>query len=488
MSSLRNKIILTYGISILALLLMAILVYTDLKYLQLQIVETENIRLLQSSIQQIQNQEENLLLHRTANANFLLLEEIENTRNILNRYRASFEALAVTGELATLTSSLQRYSEVLNELVEATGNDEDLLRDELRTTSEAINNSARQLGQRHHRLLTKVTDVVSLTLAIALTVIILICIASAFFVIRHVIRPIRTLEHQLDAVADGEMNKLTLVSQEAEIQSFVQHFNTMLDRLRSQQNQLRHHEKAAALGVLVSGVAHELNNPLSNISTSVQLLLEDDNTRPEIRQQWLTHVDSETERARRIVRRLLDSVRQTSHQVQSMTAAELVRSATSLIHRQLDPGIFIDIEDVSESTIHVHRERFQQVFINLIRNAVDAGAKNICIFGDTTTWNDSKPDSTELVAGEVEIVSEAEALMLFTIVDDGPGIPEENLPQLFTPFFTTKTGGEGTGLGLYLVHEIVEEHDGCIAVENRKEGGTQFLIWLPMTEKEEHNE
>lgn len=483
MNSLRNKIIFIYGNLILVLLLLAILVYTDLKYLQSQIVETENIRLLQSSTLQIQNKEENLLLQKTTDANFQLFEQVENTRNLLNRSRPTFEELADSDKLDALDNKLQRYSEVLDELVETNYDNKQRLRDELRVTSDAINNTVLQFGQQHHLLLTKVTDGVSLTLVLALTVITLISIASAFFVIRHLIRPIRALEHQLDAVADGDMSKLTLVSKDAELQSFVQHFNTMLDRLRSHQSQLRHHEKAAALGVLVSGVAHELNNPLSNISTSVQLLLEDDDTRPETRQQWLTHVDSETERARRIVRRLLDSVRQTSHEVQSMTAAELVRSATTLIHRQLDPSIFIDIEDVSESTINVNRERFQQVFINLIRNAVDASAKNIWVFGDTTTWDDSRPDNIELVEGEVEIVSEARELMLFTIADDGPGIPDENLSQLFTPFFTTKVGGEGTGLGLYLVHEIVEEHDGCITVENREAGGTQFLIWIPITEE-----
>ena len=81
-------------------------------------------------------------------------------------------------------------------------------------------------------------------------------------------------------------------------------------------------------------------------------------------------------------------------------------------------------------------------------------------------------------------VSSAEQVMLFTIADDGPGIPEENLTQLFTPFFTTKKEGEGTGLGLYLVEEIIQEHDGCITVENRETEGTQFLIWIPVSQEE----
>lgn len=485
MNSLRSKIILSYSISIFALLFASLVVYVDLKSLLLQIIENENINVLLYSTQQMQNHEENLLLHRTTDAYFLLRAQVDSTHDNFIKFRPSFENLAESNELDKLDSNLRYYKRLLEEVNDIDGQQiQKKQQDALRATSEFISNIIRQLSQRHHVLLSEITELVLITIAIGLLVATLVSIGSAIFVIRRVIRPIRLLEKQLDAVADGELSKLTLTTRDTEIQSFVKHFNTMLDRLRAQQSQLRHHEKAAALGVLVSGVAHELNNPLSNISTSVQLLLEDEHQNPDLHKQWLAHVDSESERARRIVRRLLDSVRQPSTSIQSISAARLVRSATMLVHRQIDPGIFIDIEDVSDSCINVNLERFQQVFINLIHNAVDAGAGNIWIFGDTTTWDDSKPADTESVQGDISSISEAEELMLFTIADDGPGIPEDNLSQVFTPFFTTKTSGEGTGLGLYLVHEIVEEHDGCISVENRSDGGTQFLIWLPIAKKD----
>ena len=69
--------------------------------------------------------------------------------------------------------------------------------------------------------------------------------------------------------------------------------------------------------------------------------------------------------------------------------------------------------------------------------------------------------------------------MLLHVEDDGPGIRPDHLAKVFDPFFTTQSGGEGTGLGLYLVEEIISEHGGCISVENRAEGGTRFSIWLP---------
>ena len=485
MSSLRDKIISSYSLSNLAIITIALIVFADLNYLHNQITEGENVKDLLSATQQLQNDERNLYQCQEPDAYNRLHSQLDKTEGMYTQFRPIFEEVVDNEELDTLSQRLDNYRVLLESMQDQC--DTELLeaQTELLFTSEAISQQVRDFGRRHHKLLSQTTQLASWTLVIALSLVVVMGIVSALFVVRQVIRPIVTLERQLDAVADGEEKKLSLVSGDIEIQSFVQHFNSMLDRLRTQQRQLRHHEKPAALGVLVSGVAHELNNPLSNISTSVQLLLEDDgSTSKELQRQWLTHVDSETDRARRIVRRLLDSVRQPTLNIQSWSASDVVRSAVLLIHRQIDPSIFLHIEDVPATCIQVDRERMQQLFINLIRNAVAAGSKNIWIFADTTTWEESVPDDIEHIHGEVSTISENEQILLFTIADDGAGIPEDHLPHLFTPFFTTQSGGEGTGLGLYLVKEIVDEHHGCITAENRTDGGTQFLIWLPVAEEE----
>jgi signal transduction histidine kinase len=299
--------------------------------------------------------------------------------------------------------------------------------------------------------------------------------------VHRVVRPLRQLEKQLDQLAESKIQTLTLPSRDKEIESFVFHFNSMLEQLREQQNQMRRHERAAALGVLVSGVAHELNNPLSNISTSVQLLIEDDGrTRRDLCKQWLSHIDGESERARRIVRRLLDTVRHSNQQMQLMSAAELVRAAVLLIHRQMPADLFLHIEDIHEGMLLVDRDRMKQVFINLIRNAAHAGARNIWVTGRETTWKESRPVNTNSMAGDTTGISRSTQVMLMRVDDDGPGIPPDHLAQIFDPFFTTQSGGEGTGLGLYLVEEIINEHRGCISAENRPGGGARFSIWLPL--------
>jgi signal transduction histidine kinase len=483
MSSLRKKIIFAFSLSNIAILAIALTVYADLTLLRDQIVNSEKLRQFLSATQQVKNHEEILLLYQTPESYYLLAEQVEHTKKLFTEYRSLLDGVVGTQQTRKLNDLLEEYRDQIDYLESLDTSEHTSIASLLSDLSQEIWEIVRRVTIHHHESLSRNAHLLSWILVITLAIVIFMGVISALFVSRQVVQPISALEKQLDAVADGKKNKLTLVSNNIEIQSFVQHFNNMLYKQRAQQSQIRHQEKAAALGVLVSGVAHELNNPLSNISTSVQLLMEGDSD-PELSKQWLSHVDSETERARRIVRRLLDSVRQPKLQLQSIKSSDLVNSSVLLIHRQLDPSIFLHIEDVADTPIKVDRERMQQVFINLIRNAVAAGASNIWVFGEPTTWADSSPEDIERVQGNLSAVSSASQVMLFMIADDGPGIPEENLSQLFTPFFTTKKEGEGTGLGLYLVEEIIQEHDGCITVENRETEGTQFLIWLPVAQEE----
>ena len=481
MTSLRSKILTSYGLSKGALLIFVAVVIADLHYMQTHIVEGESVDELYVASQNIRRDEKNLFLYHDPKDLQELQLQLEVARSALDEGDRVFTAIAGPEELQQLARVLQRYNDQLNEYTGLDPAERAFRQDDIRATGHQLSLLTQDVAQRQRAILTETTRVAAKTLMAASATVILIGLVSAMFMVRRVVRPLAQLENQLDQLAEDNVQMLTLPSNDKEIQSFVFHFNTMLEQIREHQNQLRRHERAAALGVLVSGVAHELNNPLSNISTSVQLLMEDDGTtRADLREQWLSHIDGETERARRIVRRLLDTVRQPTQQMQLLGAAELVRAATLLIHRQLPQDVFLHIEDVADGILLVDRDRMQQVFINLIRNATHAGAKNIWITGRQSTWKECKPVNTSNLAGDTLGLSRSAHVMLIQVADDGPGIPPEHLPKLFDPFFTTQAGGEGTGLGLYLVEEIINEHRGCIAVENRPEGGARFSIWLPL--------
>jgi signal transduction histidine kinase len=304
-------------------------------------------------------------------------------------------------------------------------------------------------------------------------------LAGGLFLVRRVVRPMRELETGLRAIDEGRARALPMSAGDQEIKSFVTAFNAMLKNMRQQQDQARRNEKAAALGVLVSGVAHELNNPLSNISTSAQLLLEEDEAGDaEMKRLWLTQIDSETERARRIVRRLLDSVRQPKLHRQRLSLADLIQSSLALVNRQLMAGVQVCVGTMAEIEIEVDRERLHQVFINLIKNAADVGARHVSVSARAEAW-DAESGDNALLIGDPAMIAESKAAVRILVEDDGPGIPPELRGHIFDPFFTTRVSGEGTGLGLYLVEEIVSEHGGCIVLEAPACGGTRFSIWLP---------
>lgn len=486
MPSLRGKILTIYGFSKAVLLVFAVVVFADLYFLQTRIVAGEAVTVFREASQEMRRDEKNLFLYDDLASLDQLIVQLDTAEAALTGGRHAFAEIATPDELARVSDLLGEYRAQLMRYpglpLQAHPTQQKLIR----ASGHELSILAETLSRRERAVLAQTVQVAGRTLLAVFVTVLLLGVGSAFFLVRQVVRPLRELESQLDGLAEGHDQLLTLPSRDQEIQSFVHHFNTMLNRLRVQQNQLRHHEKAAALGVLVSGVAHELNNPLSNISTSVQLLMEDgDSVGPELRSEWMTHIDGEAERARRIVRRLLDSVRQPKLNWQAHSVAELIQASLALVNRQLPAGVEVCVGYAPERALWADRDRMHQVFINLLKNAADAGATHIVVGAVETSWADSMPGNVNHLVGEVEPVRKAASVLYIQIDDNGPGIAPDNLAQIFNPFFTTHSAGDGTGLGLYLVEEIVSEHNGCIAVENRAEGGTRFSIWLPLTDAQE---
>lgn len=486
MSSLRGKILTTYAFSKAVLLAFAAAVFGDLYYLQTQIVAGEAVHVFREASQEVRREEKNLFLYHEMDNLEQLTLQIDAAEASLNTGRSAFVGIATARELSHAQNLLNLYRAQLRDYSSQTADTREDKQLMIRNTGRELSDLAQEFSGRERTALAQAVRTASWTLLAVFLTVLLLGIGSALFLVRQVVRPLRELEHQLDGLAEGHDQQLTLPSRDQEVRSFVHHFNTMLNRLRVQQNELRHHEKAAALGVLVSGVAHELNNPLSNISTSVQLLMEDDGSVDSaLHDQWLSHIDGESERARRIVRRLLDSVRQPKLHLQAHSVDELIKASLALVNRQLPDTVAVQIKAAPTSVLWADRERMHQVFINLIKNAADAGATHIDIIASETNWMSSMPANTDHLVGEITPVSRAEQVLNVIIEDDGPGIAPEHLAQIFNPFFTTHSAGDGTGLGLYLVEEIISEHNGCIAVENRADGGTRFRFWLPLHSAQE---
>jgi signal transduction histidine kinase/CheY-like chemotaxis protein len=236
---------------------------------------------------------------------------------------------------------------------------------------------------------------------------------------------------------------------------------TLYENLKLAQQHLIQSEKLSAVGMLVSGVAHELNSPLTSILGYSDLLYaqsRDDSYRKKIEK-----IAGEAQRASKIVQNLLTFARESKADKRPLNINSLIekvlelktypfRSSKIKVRRE----IHSDLGEILADSNQIH-----QVLLNILNNAEHALASN-------------KGDKTILIR-----TSEKEGWAKVAISNNGPAIPEENLKKIFLPFFTTKEIGRGTGLGLSICYGIIKEHKGRIAVENSREGVT-FTIELPI--------
>jgi two-component system, NtrC family, sensor kinase len=233
--------------------------------------------------------------------------------------------------------------------------------------------------------------------------------------------------------------------------------------------QIIQNDKMASIGQLVSGVAHELNNPLTSIAGLSELLLERAAYR-DLPREHLRVIHDQAERAGRIVRNLLTFARKGVAEKTAVDLNDVVSRTSLLILYELElHGIELSSELSPEPVIVLgDRYELQQVLLNLVTNAVQA----------VSGVEPGKRRLITLATGR----SPGEAVL--RVRDTGPGVPSHLVPYLFTPFFTTKGPGEGTGLGLSLSYGLVKAHGGALTYEPPPEGGAEFRVTLPLCEAE----
>jgi signal transduction histidine kinase len=246
-----------------------------------------------------------------------------------------------------------------------------------------------------------------------------------------------------------------------EIGELTSSFNSMLDTLQMTQDQLVQSEKLASLGQLAAGVAHELNNPLGTILLYSDILLKDAGPESQMRED-LEVIVEETKRCKGIVAALLEFARQNQVVARPTDLNALILSVIEVERKRYeDKPVEISHKLVAElPKIQADYAQIMQVLVNLIENAVDA-----------------MPTGGKVM---VRTLKEPAGMVTIEIVDNGTGISSEDLKKLFTPFFTTKPIGMGTGLGLPIVYGIVKMHRGQIVVRSEVNQGTTFIIQLPI--------
>ena len=302
--------------------------------------------------------------------------------------------------------------------------------------------------------------------------------------------PLSDLESGAQRLAAGNLDLPIPVRSSDEFGELASSFNTMTEALRGSRAELRdwartleqkvetrtqelhraqaetmRGEKLASVGLLASGVAHELNNPLTGILTFSHLLRQKmPDKSPDAEDMDL--VIRETKRCAGIIKRLLDFAREKPPEKNFADLNRIIEDTIRLVER---PAHLRDIQitvnlDRTLPPIWIDADQIKQVIMNMLVNAQHAVEEK----GGITV-------STRRVSEK-----DGEPMVEVSIVDTGCGIPEENLRRIFDPFFTSKKMGMGTGLGLSVSHGIVEAHGGRIEVESKEAEGSTFRVFLPL--------
>ncbi|HEU4734490.1 MAG TPA: ATP-binding protein [Kofleriaceae bacterium] len=307
------------------------------------------------------------------------------------------------------------------------------------------------------------------------------------FAMRLVSRPITKLLRGIDDVAKGDLSHVILSERDDEIGAIATRFNEMTFSLRESRGETQRQneaklaleqrlgqtEKLATLGQLAAEIAHEVGTPLNVIAgraRSIQRKSKD----PEVVEKNAGIIAEQTARITRIIQRLLDFTRR---KVGATTPAEVNLNDITYSTLELLAGQFasarikVRFERTGQSTLVAgDSDRLQQVLINLLLNAVQAMPDGGALVVETAAVRRTRPGLEG--SAEQDFVS-------ITVSDTGVGIPADIKDRIFDPFYTTKEGQGGTGLGLAVVSGIVKEHDGWIDVDDAKAGGTVFRVFLP---------
>lgn len=415
-------------------------------------------------IQQARRFEKNYFLYHTNLTD--ALDHVRTARGILESEHENITRVVGPSEVATITNHLARYEQLLQALQRAErpspyGNTEL----ELREHGAAMVSEA-------ERLVTKEREAVNSMLAVSehvpLAFLFLLLLLIAYFALliaRQVLAPLKRMVDASRRIADGDLTPIRPAKKyRDEFSQLAMAMNHMMLQLVRRQEMLVQAHKLKAVGTLTAGVAHELNNPINNIMLTADALREDyfelsDNERLDMAKDLV----NQSERAQRIVRNLLDFARESEIEAEAHHVPDIIEDTLRLATNQIKLAKAKVKGEVAANLPPVYgdRRQLEQVFLNLVLNALDAmpGGGTLTISCDTT------PDR-EFVCVE------------FT--DTGVGIAEQNLSDIFHPFFTTKPDAKGTGLGLSVSLGIIRQHGGDIKVRSEVGKGTTFSVFLPV--------
>jgi len=469
--SLRRKVII--GATVVYLFMVATILgsYYFTRSLEHKISYLEDVSKLEESVLEIRRFEKNYFLYGDRESLTTALYHLKRVEALLDKNGKKLEALSSPQRMAAFRESLTQYERLLPQCsgpgaMERLPAGQEARPDcdySIRKIGSSMAQFAEEVARRKRDSIKETMGVTVKLPVLGLVVVGCGLVAIGSFLFSKVTRSLRLLELGTGKIARGSFEPIEPLPVERDIRNILIAFNSMAAQLQDREEQLVQSKKLAALGTMLAGVAHEVNNPLSNISSSCEILLEElDVADKKFQRKLLKKVLEQVERARTLILNLLEFSRTKELHLEKVNLKQVVRRTLDLLSGEKSDGISVVVEVDDKLFIYVDRQKIEQAFTNLISNALQA------IEGQ----------------GEVKIraVVGTDGMATIIISDTGKGIPDQDLPRIFDPFFTTKDVGKGTGLGLFITHDIILRHNGSIQVKSTEGKRTAFCIKLPAGE------
>ncbi|MBI5632618.1 MAG: HAMP domain-containing protein [Nitrospirae bacterium] len=462
----EQKIILSNAFHVGLIVLIGFFAFQNLNNVLTKLRFVEIADDLNASFLEMRLSEKNYFLYRDSASLDDIQQNVSKTGQSIESVRNDIIRAIGQPHLNELKDYLSRYSTIVEAIrADSTFSTESALK--LRSEGKKLKEFSETITQLERKQVNDILTESKNILIYSFWAILLLAVAVSHVISQKILKSLRKIENVAKSVSEGNFHATESERSNDEFGALIDAVNTMAEELSHREDQLIQSKKLASLGILTAGVAHELTNPLNNISMIAQTYAEVyDNLDKDQKIDFMNKVESETERIREIVKNLLDFSKPKEAVLKTENINQTVQNTLKLMNNTLEISNIEIIMSLGKHLLPVmiDAHQIQQVLVNIITNAVQAMPATGTLFIGTRQRD----------TGHIEI----------TVKDSGKGIPPEYVSHIFDPFFSTKGEG-GTGLGLSVSYGIIRNHHGDIRVESKVGVGTTFTIELPVLKGEE---
>lgn len=460
--SIKGKFFLVFMASFISVFALTLLNFWSMSMVKQRLHLLERYEDLLNDVLEVRRFEKNYLLYNDPSSLVESIDYLQNIELLLDELQDNILEVVGGDEYGKLNALFQEYYGIIASTQAGKSPDQERIRVLGKQLVDSANGLLRKKRERIHKAIVRTSFIPFASLFIfALLVLLIVKIIS-----RGLLQPLSLLKVTTQRVARGDFRPIPpRANRIEEIAGLINAFNRMAQELEANQEDLLQARKIAALGTFTAGIAHELNNPINNISLTAETMEElyadkmDDDAK-----EMVSDIQTQSERASEIVKNLLDFSRTERPVFTTLTVQNVISSTVNLLKNQfMLTGVTLN-KDIPEQLppIKGNLQNLQQVFMNLMLNAIHAMDNG----------------------GRIDIVVREEGAMVrIEIQDTGVGMDQEMLEHIYEPFYTTKEVGKGTGLGLAVTYSIVKRHNGRVEVRSQPGKGTVFSVFLPKMEQ-----